>query len=318
MIALLAGGAFVGCSNDADPKAANSPTATVTTPAAIPTPAPQPSPPPEPAQPDSIADPAEISWAEVLDAKPDPAVVTNEAMRARIEALGLPWRVRDRRSGVELLLVPPGEFLMGAGDSDSDAQNAEKPAHLVTITKPFYLGRFEVTQLEWERVRNSNPSSFFAPRLPVQRVTFGEVILFLESAAFRLPTEAEWEYACRGGSTDARYGELDLIARYEGNSNARPGLVGERPANALGFHDMLGNAMEWCGDYFQGDYYAQCKAGVTDPTGPHSGTTRVMRGGSWAGIGKMSRASYRYGVPADYRGDYLGDGLRVARDTQGE
>ncbi|MDA0214329.1 MAG: formylglycine-generating enzyme family protein [Planctomycetota bacterium] len=260
------------------------------------------------------AHPPQLTWADVIESNPNPKIVTNADLLQRITATGLPWSVRDRRTGIELLLVPPGEFVMGTSDADADGQNAERPAHTVIITKPFYLGRFEVTQLQWEREMNSNPSAFFDPRLPVQRVPFGDVLRFLDATGLRLPTEAEWEYACRAGSDQVRYGEIEVIARYAGNSKTRPGFVGERPANAFGFHDMLGNAMEWCSDYFQGDYYSQCKSGVTDPVGPSQGKTRVIRGGSWAGIAKMCRASYRFGVSADYSGVFLGDGFRVARN----
>ncbi|MFZ4642726.1 MAG: formylglycine-generating enzyme family protein [Phycisphaerales bacterium] len=259
------------------------------------------------------APPSPLTWAEVIDFHPDPKIVTDADLLQRITATGLPWRVRDNKNGIELLLVPPGTFMMGLSDRDTEGQNSEKPAHQVTITKAFYLGRFEVTQLQWERVLNSNPSVFFDPRLPVQRVSFSEAERFLDVTGFRLPTEAEWEYACRAGSDQTRYGDIEVIARYEGNSKSRPGVVGERSANAFGFHDMLGNAMEWCADFYQPDYYSQCKSGVTDPVGPSQGKFRVMRGGSWAGIAKMSRASYRYGVMADYKSDYLGDGFRVAR-----
>lgn len=259
------------------------------------------------------APPSPLTWAEVIDFHPDPKIVTDADSLQRITATGLPWRVRDNKNGIELLLVPPGTFMMGLSDRDTEGQNSEKPAHQVTITKAFYLGRFEVTQLQWERVLNSNPSVFFDPRLPVQRVSFSEAERFLDVTGFRLPTEAEWEYACRAGSDQTRYGDIEVIARYEGNSKSRPGVVGERSANAFGFHDMLGNAMEWCADFYQPDYYSQCKSGVTDPVGPSQGKFRVMRGGSWAGIAKMSRASYRYGVMADYKSDYLGDGFRVAR-----
>jgi formylglycine-generating enzyme required for sulfatase activity len=259
------------------------------------------------------APPSVLTWAEVIDLHPDPKIVTDADLFQRMTATGLPWRVRDNKNGIELLLVPPGTFMMGLSPGDTEGQNSEQPAHQVTITEAFYLGRFEVTQLQWERVINSNPSRFFDPSLPVQRVSFSETERFLDATGFRLPTEAEWEYACRAGSDQTRYGDIEVIARYEGNSKSRPGIVGERSANAFGFHDMLGNAMEWCADFYQPDYYSQCKSGVTDPMGPIQGKFRVMRGGSWAGIAKMSRASYRYGVMADYKSDYLGDGIRVAR-----
>ena len=287
----------------ADPVVVVVPAAPILIPVAVPDPVPV-----------SAALASPLTWAEVIDFHPDPKIVTDADLLQRMNATGLPWRVRDNKNGIELLLVPPGTFMMGLSDSDTEVQNSEKPAHQVTITKAFYLGRFEVTQLQWELVLNSNPSVFFDPRLPVQRVSFNEAERFLDATGFRLPTEAEWEYACRAGSHQTRYGDIEVIARYEGNSKSRPGIVGERSANAFGFHDMLGNAMEWCADFYHPDYYSQCKSGVTDPMGPSQGKFRVMRGGSWAGIAKMSRASYRYGVIADYKGVYIGDGFRVARN----
>lgn len=302
--------AMSSCSKEADPAKVVEPSA----PSA-------PSAPNAPSAPSAVAAPAAppaipspFEWADVIEPNPDPKIVTDADALQRIIATGLPWKIRDKKSGIELLLVPSGTFTMGLSVGDIDGQNSEKPAHQVSITKAFYLGRTEVTQLQWERQLNSNPSSFFDPQLPVQRVEFGDVTRFLDATGFRLPTEAEWEYACRAGSDQARYGDLEIIARYQGNSKSQPGIVGQRPANEWGFHDMLGNAMEWCSDYFQADYYSQCKSEAKDPMGPSQGKIRVTRGGSWAGIAKMSRASYRYGVAPDYRGDFLGDGLRVARN----
>ena len=259
----------------------------------------------------SISSPFE--WADVIELNPDPKVVTDADFLQRITATGFPWKIRDKKSGIELLLVPPGTFMMGLSAGDTEGQNSEKPAHQVKISKAFYLGRTEVTQQQWEKVTNMNPSFFFAPMMPVHRVIYRELESFLKDTDFRLPTEAEWEYACRAGTQEQRYGEIDQVAFYDKNSLQKPHLVGEKSANALGFQDMLGNLQEWCSDWYSSDYYAQCKDGATDPIGPASGKFRVVRGGSWAGISKTCRSSYRFAIEGDYRGDYLGDGFRVAR-----
>lgn len=251
------------------------------------------------------------AWAEVLEMDPDPAVVTNPELLQRIAATGLPWRIRDKASEIELLLVPPGSFMMGASAQDTQAQKSEMPAHEVTLTKPFYLGRTEVTQLQWELVVNNNPSAIFGRDLPVHRVTTHDLETFVQKSNFRLPTEAEWEFACRAGTVTARYGDVDAIAWYTANATT-PMPVGQKSANALGFHDMLGNVMEWCSDWYDRDYFAQCGPSVSDPTGPATGKFRVSRGGSWASIDKACRAPYRFGIEADYRGDFPGDGFRVA------
>ena len=259
------------------------------------------------------AAPSPLAWAEVIDLHPDPTIVTNADLLARITATGLPWRVRDNKTKIEFLLVPPGTFMMGLSPSDEEGQKSEKPAHQVTITKAFYLGRTEVTQEQWERIANSNPSAILGPSIPVHRVRFQDFDVLLDKFGLRLPTEAEWEYACRAGVRESRYGDLDRIAAYEKNAARGPQVVGQRLPNALGFQDMLGNVMEWCSDWYSADYYTQCQGGVTDPTGPPTGTVRVQRGGSWAGINKSCRASYRFGIAPDYRGEFFGDGVRLAR-----
>lgn len=251
------------------------------------------------------------AWAEVLEMNPDPAVVTNPELLQRIAATGLPWRIRDKASEIELLLVPPGSFMMGASGQDKESQKSEMPAHEVKLTKPFYLGRTEVTQLQWELIMNNNPSAIFGRNVPVHRVAIHELETFAQKTHFRLPTEAEWEYACRAGTSAPRYGELEAIAWDSANAKS-PMPVSQKNANALGFYDMLGNVQEWCADFYGRDYYAQCGASVNDPTGPATGKFRVSRGGSWASIDKACRAPYRFAIEADYRGEFTGDGFRVA------
>ena len=243
------------------------------------------------------------SWAELLEARPDPAVVFDPALRKAILATGLAWRVRDIGSGSEMLLVPPGSFDMGCSPTTDccGCSSDEFPVHAVSITSPFYLGRFEVTQSIWRGVMGSNPSHFQAPNFangdlrPVERISWTGVQAFLAQTSLRLPTEAEWEFACRAGTMTAFHGcsvfpsgtnassNLELIAHYLPSSgtgvNYGTHPVGTRYGNGLGFHDMLGNVWEFTADWYSAGYYAESPA--VDPTGPATGTTTSLRGGSY-------------------------------------
>ena len=230
---------------------------------------------------------------EVLEQNPDPKVVTDADFRERITETKLPWRVKDIATGIEMLLVPPGTFMMGASPGDTQASDDEKPAHEVTITKAFYLGRTEVTQAQWFKVMDTNPSHFRGESLPVDSVSWNDISVFLKktSGGLQLPTEAEWEYACRAGTKGATYGDLDLIAWRQGTAGGTTHAVGKLQPNALGFCDMLGNVWEWCEDWY-GPYSS---GSVTNPTGPTTGSTRLLRGGGWNYDSNGCRASERVG-----------------------
>jgi len=242
-------------------------------------------------------------------------VVTDAKLRGEIERTGLPWRVKDKGTGIELLLVPPGKYRRGASVGDDSAFDDEDPAHDVTLTQPFYLGRYEVTQAQWQAAMGSNPSEMSKdPQAPVESVSHDDIASFNQKTGLRLPTEAEWEYACRAGSTTARYGELDAVAWHSGNSDSTTQPVGQRRANALGFHDMLGNVWEWCSDWYSDSEYARCSAGVVDPKGPSTGDSRVLRGGSWNNDGWNCRASHRDVVRPAFRG--VNVGFRASRSGE--
>jgi len=258
-----------------------------------------------------------LAWAEVLEVEPDPAVVTDPDLRARLRATGLPWRVRASGSGVELLLVPPGEFLRGAGPGDAEASDDERPQHTVQVVDPFYLGRFEVTQDEWRRVMAEDPSFFVAPaaggdeRFPVEHVALLRVQEFVAAAGFELPTESQWEYACRAGDPAPRHGPLDAVAWHHGNARGRPHACGARAANALGFHDLLGNVWEWTSSGFLAGEYGLHRSPL-DARKRALGTPKaVLRGGSWYDPPKRVRASARYSVERDFVGGHVG--FRVLR-----
>ena len=158
---------------------------------------------------------------------------------------------------MEFVLIPAGTFRMGSPDSDTEAYSDERPAHRVTISQPFYLGMYPVTQEQWEEVMGNNPSNFKdTPYHPVESVSWDDVQAFLcklneqeGRGDYRLPTEAQWEYACRAGTETPRYHpDVNTIAWYERNSNGHPQPVGQKLPNAWGLYDMLGNVGEWCHD----------------------------------------------------------------------
>jgi formylglycine-generating enzyme required for sulfatase activity len=223
---------------------------------------------------------------------------------------------------LELVLIPAGEFLMGSPDSDNDATHFEKPQHRVRITKPFYLGKCPVTQEQWDAVMGSNTSSFKGPKNPVETVSSDDCQQFLgklnaKSAAgggkFQLPTEAQWEYACRAGSkTKYCFGDdtskLGEYAWYEANSGGKTHPVGEKKPNAWGLYDMHGNVWEWCQDWNDDGDYAQSPS--DDPAGPATGRFHVARGGGWGVPAWFCRSANQLLAEHGYREDALG--LRVS------
>ena len=259
------------------------------------------------------------SWATLVEVQPDPWVVTDPTLRAAIIATGLPWRVLDTGTQVEMLLVPPGTFQMGCimGSNQYPCYSPEQPVHQVTLTNAFYMGRYEVTQAQWQARMGSNPSWFHgyadSASRPVEQVSWNTIQGYLSVTGFRLPTEAEWEYACRAGTQTPFYNgstddnTLGALAWYSANSGNQTHAVGGKAANGYGLYDMLGNAWEWVNDWY-GAYSANPQ---TDPTGPVSGSSRVLRGGSLsAGLWSV-RSSYRHNVaPGDA---YINVGFRVAR-----
>lgn len=222
--------------------------------------------------------------------------------------------------GMRFVLIEPGEFMMGSNEADH-----EKPPHLVEITQPFYLGVYPVTQAEYKAVMGMNPSHFNGnARLPVEQVNWIDSLTFCEKlnrltvevqrkAHYRLPTEAEWEYACRAGSTGKWCTGDDVSSLYGHawlykNSDSRTHPVGEKKANNWGLHDMHGNVWEWCADYY-GNYSL---AMLTDLQGPTTGSSRVGRGGSWACSPVRSRSAYRSNNDPLNRSDFLGFRLALS------
>lgn len=220
--------------------------------------------------------------------------------------------------GMKFNLIPRGSFTMGSPEL------TDAPSHMVRLTESFYLGVYEVTQAEYEQVMGSNPSNFKAPQNPVEQVTWDEAMEFcrklaalpIERAAgrtYRLPTEAEWEYACRAGSTiEYGFGHASAYAWLEGNSGGRTHPVGQKQPNDWGLYDMHGNVWEWCYDLY-GEYNASLDITV-DPVNTEFGFERVTRGGSWFNSAKLSRSSNRNRYPSD--NIYSTVGFRVVCEKQ--
>jgi len=227
------------------------------------------------------------------------------------------------RNHMELEYIPAGTFMMGSPETEKE-RGSDETHHQVTISKPFYMGKYQVTQEEWQTVMGNNPSHFKGARLPVEQVSWDDAKAFCAKVkqqtgqAIRLPTEAQWEYACLAGTTTPFHFGTELNGTHancagnypygtttEGPFLGKTSTVGNYPANAWGLHDMHGNVWEWCSDWY-GEYPV---IRVTDPQGQQKGENRVLRGGSWLNYSLYCRASYRDGSNPGYR--FNGSGFRV-------
>lgn len=222
----------------------------------------------------------------------------------------------DGRPFMEFVAIAPGVFMRGCSPGDTRCDPDEHPAHEVRITRPFEIGTYEVTQAQWEAVMGTNPSHFTGdPRRPVERITWHDVQEFLtrlnardDGYRYRMPTEAEWEYAARAGRTEANTGSLDDVAWHQGNSGRQTHPVGLKRPNAWGLYDVEGNVYEWTADFY--DNYDEDP--LTDPTGPKTGGSRIPRGGSWDSTPVGARLSNRNLYEPSNR-DY-NIGVRVVRE----
>lgn len=208
----------------------------------------------------------------------------------------------NARDGLTYVWIPPGTFQMGCSPDDSECTNNEEPAHAVTITMGFWIGQTPVTQAAYQRVVGANPSGFKGDQLPVESVSWYEARAYCEGVQMRLPSEAEYEYAARGGSSSAHFAALDRVAWYRANSGRTTHEVGQKQANGYRLYDMLGNVWEWAADWY-GPYDA---GSVVDPKGPQTGQYRVLRGGSWGNVAFSVRVSNRLLIVPDYRGKGVG------------
>lgn len=207
-----------------------------------------------------------------------------------------------------LIQVEPGTFLMGSPENEPGRFDEEKQ-HEVMLTYDYWLGKYPVTQGQWQALMGNNPSFFKGECLPVMNVSWDDAMSFcrmltererkagrlLEGYVYRLPTEAEWEFAARGGAQSCGFlysgsNDLNEVGLYAGNSGGRIYPVGQKKPNELGFHDMSGNVYEWCYDWY-GDYPDGL---VTNPRGPVTGSNRVYRGGSWFIVARGCRVAFRF------------------------
>jgi len=221
-----------------------------------------------------------------------------------------------------MVLIEVGPFTMGcSADQGRDCISAEKPAHLVMVSS-FYIAMYDVTQAQWEAVMDTNPSAHkHCPDCPVDNVSWNDAMDFisrlnaLTGRQYRLPTEAEWEYAARGGAHSRGYkyaggNDIDLLAWYDANSGDTTHPVGSKQPNEAGLYDMSGNVWQWCSDWYADRYYSASPP--ANPKGPDQGTKRVVRGGSWTNFARVCRPASRYGTLPDKR--FTNDGFRLALD----
>jgi formylglycine-generating enzyme required for sulfatase activity len=251
------------------------------------------------------------------------------------QVLAQPPKEITNSIGMKLVLIPKGTFVMGSPESEEGRQ-MDETQHEVTISKDYYLGVTEVTQGQYQKVMGNNPS-YFQKRVigksdssmyPVEQVSWEDAVEFCKKLSdlpeekkavrvYRLPTEAEWEYACRAGSKAAySFGanseSLGDYAWFVDDFRIQIHPVGEKKANAWGLYDMHGNVWEWCSDWY-GEYP---KSAVSDPVGPKEGLIRVNRGGSWDDKAAVCRSAFRLGrVPSFRNGDL---GFRVALSSESE
>lgn len=223
--------------------------------------------------------------------------------------------VMKNGSGMEFAYVPPGSFQMGASNGDQN----EQPVHQVTFARGFFIGRYEVTQAQWQKVMGNNPSKFSAcgENCPVEQVSSDDAQEFIKKLnaqndgyQYRLPSEAEWEYACRAGTTGDYAGDLNSMAWYTTNADYKTHPVGQKQANAWGLYDMHGNVSEWVMDYQHNNY----DGAPTDGSewGKAVSEDLMERGGSWTFDAKRLRSAQRNDAPHDYRWKDIGFRLVVA------
>jgi formylglycine-generating enzyme required for sulfatase activity len=250
------------------------------------------------------------------------------------QVLAQPHKEITNSIGMKLVLIPKGKFTMGSPESEKGRQKDETQ-HEVTISKDYYLGVYEVTQSEYKQVMNKNPSNFQGEKIkgdssphPVDQVSWNDAVEFCKRLSglpeekkagrvYRLPTEAEWEYACRAGSTTAySFGEssqsLSDYAWFSNNSDDRTHPVGQKKPNAWGLYDMHGNVFEWCSDW----YAEYPKGAVSDPAGPKVSSDSVYRGGCWYYGVAVCRSAHRRRFDPSLR--VILYGFRVALSSESE
>jgi len=267
----------------------------------------------------SFVSPSEMTDLQPSEYKPEPAMLAPAPVARPVEPepvrQSVPRTFADPATGIEFVPVQGGCFQMG--DTFGDGYASEKPVHEVCVDG-FSIGKYEVTQGQWKTIMGNNPSKFSScgDDCPVEQVSWNDVQDFIlnlnrrSGRNYRLPTEAEWEYAARSVGKSEKYSgssSIDSVAWYDGNSGSTTHPVGRKGANGLGIYDMSGNVWEWCSDWHGNDYYGMSPR--SNPQGPSSGEFRVLRGGSWFDNPLDSRAAFRArGLPG---GRFISLGFRL-------
>ena len=269
------------------------------------------------------------SFGQEAGKTPPPAIAPFDAAQAKVhqkawaDHLGVPVELKNS-VGVQFVLIPPGEFMMGSPESEPGREKNETQ-HTVVLSNAFSIGIHEVTQEQYEQVAGSNPSRFKGTDNPVEHVSWEDAVAFCEKLSalpaeqaagrvYRLPTEAEWEYACRAGTTTAfSFGDdeqdLGKYAWFRDNGGRTTHAVGEKLPNGWGLYDMHGNDGEWCSDWYKEDYP---KGAVTDPVGPSIAWGRMIRGGNWQWDAALCRSASRSWLDPSIRPYFIGFRLALS------
>ena len=219
---------------------------------------------------------------------------------------------KNPKDGMAYVWIPPGSFMMGCSPSDTECFSDEKPSHQVTLSRGYWIGQTEVTVAAFERFAGISdaktpqalPTTNPVSAMPIVDVTWDEADQYCRWSGGRLPTEAQWEFAARAGALGVRYEDIGGMAWYEANNGNSSHPTAQKRENAYGLFDMLGNVWEWVADWYGSDYYSTSSG--LDPSGPTSGTMRVLRGGSWLNPPRLIRFSDRGRSDPDARFNYFG------------
>lgn len=260
----------------------------------------------------------EVFSKEILISGSPTSQLEFDLVKSNTPISAFPYDVKLENSAIRMLYVSPGEFEMGA----EDGSPSEKPVHAVSITREFWMSETEITQKQWFEIMGNNPSEFKNVNNPVENVSWSDALEFCkrlnaieqtnnelpDGYVYSLPTEAQWEYACKSGTTSSWAGDLEQMAWCKHNSDGKPTEVAQKQSNAWGFFDMHGNLWEWCSDRYDSNYYERLSK--NDPQGSKFGSSRVIRGGGWSHDKWYSRSSYRKGAAPENAYNYVG--FRIA------
>ena len=255
----------------------------------------------------------------VVSEEPIPSEPQVDPNTPKSDPNSLKEKTIDMGNGIimEFVLIPAGEFDMGSPPTERYRDNDEGPVHRVKISRPFYMGKYEVTQEQYYVIAKSKPSRFKEEGRPIENVSWNQANRFckklseIKGGSYRLPTEAEWEYACRAGcqsrfyfGDDPNNSQIEQYAWHSKNSDSATHPVGEKKPNSFGLYDMYGNVWEWCGDWYAADYYHHSI--TVDPIGPLYAKSRVYRGGGWYRSARNCRSANRSGLEPYYIRNHIG------------